>query len=53
MHQEDDIGWIIQRHSELDFAEYGWDTEFEALVAEIGAAFLRAFDPTCERCWIA
>ena len=52
-HRAGDIGWIIQRHGELYFAEYDWNSEFEALVAEIGAAFLRAFESTRERCWTA
>jgi len=52
-HQAGDIGWILQRHGELYFAEYGWNAEFEALVAEIGAAFLRHYDRIRERCWIA
>ena len=52
-HREGDIGWIIQRHGELYFAEYGWNQEFGALVAEIGAAFLREYDPGCEGCWLA
>jgi GNAT superfamily N-acetyltransferase len=52
-HREGDIGWIVQRHGELYFAEYGWNAEFEALVAEIGAAFLRSYDSDRERCWIA
>jgi GNAT superfamily N-acetyltransferase len=48
-----DIGWIIQRHGELYFAEYAWNPEFEAPVAEIGTAFLHNFEPARERCWIA
>src|SRR5687767_11632291 len=47
-----DIGWIVERHGALYWAEYGWDAEFEALVAEICAAF-RGYDPARERCWIA
>jgi GNAT superfamily N-acetyltransferase len=33
--------------------EYGWTTEYEALAAEIVAQFLKNFDSTRERCWIA
>lgn len=52
-HQPGDIGWIVERHGALYASEYQWDGEFEALVAEIGARFLREFDPRRERCWIA
>jgi DNA-binding MarR family transcriptional regulator/GNAT superfamily N-acetyltransferase len=52
-HRPGDIGWIIQRHGDLYAREYGWNSDFEALVAEICSAFLRSFDPTGERCWIA
>lgn len=52
-HRPGDIGWIVERHGALYAEEYGWDTTFEALVAEIGAAFLRRHDPARERCWIA
>lgn len=52
-HRPGDIGWIIQKHGEIYAHEYGWSAGFEALVAEIGAKFLREFDPTGERCWIA
>jgi DNA-binding MarR family transcriptional regulator/N-acetylglutamate synthase-like GNAT family acetyltransferase len=52
-HQPGDIGWIIHRHGVLYAQECGWGLEFEALVAQLGAKFLREFDATCERCWIA
>ncbi len=48
-----DIGWIIHRQARLYHAEYGWDWTFEALLAEISAAFIRNFDPTFERCFVA
>ncbi|MGP1395353.1 MAG: bifunctional helix-turn-helix transcriptional regulator/GNAT family N-acetyltransferase [Inquilinaceae bacterium] len=52
-HEPGDIGWVIQRHGALYSQEYGFVPAFEALVAEIGARFLRDFDPDRERCWIA
>lgn len=52
-HQSGDVGWVISRHGALYAREYGWDEQFEALVAEIGAKFLRELEPRRERCWIA
>jgi DNA-binding MarR family transcriptional regulator/N-acetylglutamate synthase-like GNAT family acetyltransferase len=52
-HQPGDIGWITHRHGVLYAQEYGWDETFEALVAEVSAAFIKTFDPKKERCWIA
>lgn len=52
-HRAGDMGWIIQRHGALYETEYGYNSEFEALVAEICAKFLREFDAAAERCWIA
>ena len=52
-HRAGDIGWVIQRHGEIYAREYGWDTRFEALVAEIAAGFLASHDAARERCWIA
>ena len=43
----------IERQSRLYAEEYGWNGEYEALVAEIGAAFIRNFQPGKEFCWIA
>jgi DNA-binding MarR family transcriptional regulator/N-acetylglutamate synthase-like GNAT family acetyltransferase len=52
-HQPGDIGWVVQRHGAIYAEDYAWDSDFEALVAEIAARFLRNFDPKRERCWIA
>jgi DNA-binding MarR family transcriptional regulator/GNAT superfamily N-acetyltransferase len=48
-----DMGWIVHRQAMLYAQEYGWNSEYEALVAEIVAKFLREFVPAHERCWIA
>lgn len=48
-----DIDWVVRNHGELYAAEYGFDASFEALVADIAAAFEASFDPARERCWIA
>ncbi|HSV58912.1 MAG TPA: helix-turn-helix domain-containing GNAT family N-acetyltransferase [Variovorax sp.] len=48
-----DIGWVVQQHGEIYAREYGWNSEFEALVADIAAKFMRNFQPEREKCWIA
>ena len=52
-HRPGDIGWVVSRHGKVYDDEYGWGLGFEALVAEIGAKFLRQFDAKRERAWIA
>jgi DNA-binding MarR family transcriptional regulator/GNAT superfamily N-acetyltransferase len=48
-----DMGWVVQRHGAFYASEYGFDSSFEGLVAEITAKFLTSFDASRERCWIA
>jgi GNAT superfamily N-acetyltransferase len=48
-----DMGWVVQQHGEIYAREYGWNSEFEALVADIVAKYLRKHQPEWERCWIA
>lgn len=51
--QPGDLGWVIQAHGELYATEFGWNTEFEALVAEIVADYATSRDPGREAGWIA
>jgi DNA-binding MarR family transcriptional regulator/GNAT superfamily N-acetyltransferase len=48
-----DMGWVVQSHGALYASEYGFDSSFEGLVADIAARFLASFDASRERCWIA
>jgi DNA-binding MarR family transcriptional regulator/GNAT superfamily N-acetyltransferase len=52
-HRPGDMGWVVQRHAEIYYQEYGWNEEFEGLVAEIAGEFIRKLDASRERCWIA
>lgn len=48
-----DMGWITHRQAVLYHREYGWNEEYEALIAGIMAKFVMTFDAAAERCWIA
>lgn len=48
-----DLGWVIMAHGEQYAAEFGWDGEFETLVARIVADYAAAHDPASECAWIA
>jgi DNA-binding MarR family transcriptional regulator/GNAT superfamily N-acetyltransferase len=52
-HRVGDMGWIVHRQALLYAREYGWDIDYEALIAEIAARFVRDFDPEREHCWVA
>jgi DNA-binding MarR family transcriptional regulator/N-acetylglutamate synthase-like GNAT family acetyltransferase len=48
-----DLGWVVQRHGELYAEEYGWNVEFERLVARIVGEFAAADPGPLQRAWIA
>jgi GNAT superfamily N-acetyltransferase len=48
-----DFGWIVKRNAELYAQEYGWQSPFEGVCAQIVADFANKYDPRRERCWIA
>lgn len=52
-HRPGDVGWITHRQAVLYFKEYGWNEEYEALIARIMADFIDDHDPRRERCWVA
>ena len=52
-YQIGDIGWAIERHGQLYADEFGWNQEFEALVATLFASFATRHDPRCEQFWVA
>ncbi|MBL8675266.1 MAG: MarR family transcriptional regulator [Rhodospirillales bacterium] len=52
-HRIGDMGWVVASHATLYHREFGWNHEFEALVAEIAAKLILSFDPAREASWIA
>ncbi|MFC8449297.1 GNAT family N-acetyltransferase [Kitasatospora sp. NPDC057223] len=48
-----DLGWVVMAHGELYDRQFGWNTDFEALVAKIVANFATDRDPAGEAAWIA
>jgi DNA-binding MarR family transcriptional regulator/GNAT superfamily N-acetyltransferase len=48
-----DLGWVVARHGALYAAEYGWNADFEGLVARIVADYAAGHDPAREAAWIA
>jgi len=51
--QPGDMGWVVQQHGEIYWREYRFNSEFEALVADVAAKYLRHFDPARDKGWIA
>ena len=52
-HRPGDMGWVISAHGAFYAEEFGWNEDFEMLVAQIAVQFIRKFKPDGERCWIA
>lgn len=48
-----DFGWVVERNGALYAAEHGFDSSYEALVAQIVAEYLEQHDPARERAWLA
>jgi GNAT superfamily N-acetyltransferase len=48
-----DLGWVVMAHGEQYAAEYGWDTDVEALVARVVADYAADHDPEREAAWVA
>ena len=48
-----DLGWVVKVHGEMYAAEYGWDRDFEALVARIVADFAEAGPDVGQAAWVA
>jgi GNAT superfamily N-acetyltransferase len=47
-----DLGWVVMAHGEIYNKEFGWDTEFEALVARIVSDYAADHDAAREAAWI-
>lgn len=48
-----DLGWVVMAHGDVYAEQFGWNSEFEALVARIVADFATAHEPAREAAWIA
>jgi GNAT superfamily N-acetyltransferase len=48
-----DLGWVVMQHGEIYSREYGFTADFEAMVADIAAKYVKNFRPAAEKCWIA
>ena len=52
-HRPGDMSWVIHRQATVYAEEFGYNSDFEALVSSVTASFLTNFDSKRERCWIA
>ena len=51
--QPGDLGWVVMAHGEVYDQQFGWNSDFEALVAQIVADYATGHDPRRESAWIA
>ena len=52
-HRPGDMSWVIHRQASVYAEEFGYNSDFEALVSSVTASFLANFNPEREHCWIA
>ncbi|MEU9924427.1 GNAT family N-acetyltransferase [Streptomyces griseoluteus] len=48
-----DLGWVVMAHGEFYNREFGWDSDFEALVCRIAADYADGKEPGPQAAWIA
>jgi DNA-binding MarR family transcriptional regulator/N-acetylglutamate synthase-like GNAT family acetyltransferase len=48
-----DVGWAVERHGQLYADEFGWNQEFEALIATLFAKFASQHQAGAEQFWVA
>lgn len=48
-----DLGWMVMAHGEVYDQQFGWNSDFEALVARIVADYASCHDAGREAGWIA
>lgn len=48
-----DLGWMVMANAEVYVEQFGWDGDYEALVAQIVAAYAADRDPAREAGWVA
>ncbi|MBX6390661.1 MAG: GNAT family N-acetyltransferase [Frankia sp.] len=51
--QPGDLGWVVMANAEVYAKQFGWNTDYEALVAKIVAGYAARHDPDSEAGWIA
>jgi GNAT superfamily N-acetyltransferase len=52
-HRPSDMRWVVQLHNKVRLEEFGFNREFEEMVAGVVADFVKSYDPKLEHCWVA